>query len=96
MSLVGPRPLLPEYMPLYNEHRARRHDVRPGVTGWAQVKGRNSLAWSDRFDLDVCYVDNRSMILDIKILFLTVVQVFRTDAVNQEGQAKMSKFTGDE
>lgn len=96
MSLVGPRPLLPEYMPLYNEHRARRHDVRPGITGWAQGKGRNSLAWPDKFDLDVCYVDTRSMIPDIKILFLTVVQVFRTDDVNQEGQATMSKFTGDE
>ena len=94
MSLVGPRPLLPEYLPLYDREQARRHEVRPGITGWAQVKGRNSLAWKDKFELDVWYVDNRSIWLDIRILFMTIVQVFKAGDVNQSGQATMSKFTG--
>ena len=94
MSLVGPRPLLPEYLPLYDEKQARRHEVRPGITGWAQVKGRNSLAWKEKFELDVWYVDNRSIWMDIRILFMTIVQVFRAGDVNQSGQATMSKFTG--
>ncbi len=94
MSLVGPRPLLPEYLPLYDQEQARRHEVRPGITGWAQVKGRNSLAWKEKFALDVWYVDNRSIWLDLRILLMTVVQVFKAGDVNQSGQATMSKFTG--
>ena len=94
MSLVGPRPLLVEYLPLYDGKQARRHEVRPGITGWAQVKGRNSLTWTEKFELDVWYVDNRSIQLDIRILFMTIVQVFKTSDVNQSGQATMSKFTG--
>ncbi|MCH2132763.1 MAG: sugar transferase [Phycisphaerales bacterium] len=96
MSLVGPRPLLPEYLPLYDEHQARRHEVRPGITGWAQVKGRNALSWPEKFDLDVWYVDNQSLLLDLKILVLTVGQVFKTSDVNQAGHATMSRFTGNE
>jgi len=96
MSLVGPRPLLMEYLPLYNAHQARRHDIRPGITGWAQVKGRNSLGWREKFDLDVWYVDNQSFWLDLKILWMTIGQVFKTSEVNQAGQATMTKFTGNE
>ena len=96
MSLVGPRPLLPEYLALYDEHQARRHEIRPGITGWAQVKGRNSLAWAEKFDLDVWYVDNQSMMLDLKIMCMTFGQVLRTSDVNESGQATMSKFTGNE
>ncbi|MEE2906426.1 MAG: sugar transferase [Planctomycetota bacterium] len=96
MSLVGPRPLLPEYLPLYNEHQARRHEIRPGITGWAQVKGRNTLTWPEKFDLDVWYVDNQSLGLDLKIMWMTIGQVFRTSEVNEAGQATMSKFTGNE
>ncbi len=94
MSLVGPRPLLPEYLPLYDAHQARRHDVRPGITGWAQVKGRNRLSWQDKFDLDVWYVENRSLGLDLRILLLTVLQLLKPGEVHQSGQATMSKFTG--
>ena len=96
MSLVGPRPLLPEYLPLYDENQARRHEVRPGITGWAQVKGRNALSWPEKFELDVWYVDHQSMALDLRILFLTVGQVLKTSDVSQEGHATMSKFTGNE
>lgn len=96
MSLVGPRPLLMEYLPLYNAHQARRHDIRPGITGWAQVKGRNSLGWREKFDLDVWYVDNQSCWLDLRILWMTIGQVFKTSEVNQAGQATMTKFTGNE
>ena len=96
MSLAGPRPLLPEYLPLYNEHQARRHEIRPGITGWAQVKGRNTLSWPEKFDLDVWYVDNQSLGLDLKIMWMTIGQVFRTSEVNEAGQATMSKFTGNE
>jgi len=94
MSLVGPRPLLMEYLPLYSPEQARRHEVRPGITGWAQVNGRNALSWEDKFKLDVWYVDNRSFWLDIKILFLTVKKVFVREGISAAGEATMSKFTG--
>ena len=94
MSLVGPRPLLAEYLPLYSERQARRHEVRTGVTGWAQVNGRNALSWEEKFELDVWYVENRTLWLDIKILFLTVWKVIRRDDISQDGEATMSKFTG--
>ena len=94
MRLVGPRPLLPEYLPLYSESQNRRHEVAPGITGWAQVNGRNSLTWEEKFALDVWYVDHRTVWLDIKILFLTVLTVFRTSEVNQEGHATAEKFDG--
>lgn len=94
MSLVGPRPLLMEYLPLYSAEQARRHDVRPGITGWAQVNGRNAISWEDKFKLDVWYVDNRSIWLDIKILFLTVKKVFVREGISAAGEATMSKFTG--
>lgn len=94
MSLVGPRPLLMEYLPLYNPEQYRRHEVRPGITGWAQVNGRNALSWEDKFKLDVWYVDNQSFLLDLKILFLTVKKVLVRDGINAEGEATVSKFTG--
>lgn len=94
MSLVGPRPLLMEYLPLYSKEQYRRHDVRPGVTGWAQVNGRNAISWEDKFKLDVWYVDNRSFRLDLKILFLTVKKVLVRDGISGEGEVTMSKFTG--
>jgi lipopolysaccharide/colanic/teichoic acid biosynthesis glycosyltransferase len=95
MSLVGPRPLLMEYIDLYSEEQIRRHELRPGITGWAQVKGRNSLSWGDKFELDVWYVDHQSMVLDCKILLLTVMSVLKKEGISQEGQATMEKFTGD-
>ena len=94
MSLVGPRPLLLEYLPLYSTKQARRHEVKPGVTGWAQVNGRNTITWSEKFDLDVWYVDHHSIWLDIKILWLTVKKVIARSDINQEGQATMKKFKG--
>lgn len=94
MSLVGPRPLLMEYLSLYSDRQARRHEVKPGVTGWAQVNGRNALSWEEKFELDVWYVENRTLWLDIKILFLTVWQVIKRDGISQDGEATMSKFTG--
>jgi lipopolysaccharide/colanic/teichoic acid biosynthesis glycosyltransferase len=94
MSLVGPRPLLMEYLPLYNSEQGRRHQVRPGVTGWAQVNGRNAISWQDKFALDVWYVDNRSMWLDIRILWMTVRKVLVRDGISATGEATMSKFTG--
>ncbi|MET3449198.1 sugar transferase [Ralstonia sp. 1138] len=94
MSLVGPRPLLMEYLPLYSAEQARRHEVRPGVTGWAQVNGRNALSWEDKFRLDVWYVDNHSLWLDIKILWLTVRKVLVREGISADGEATMSKFTG--
>lgn len=94
MSLVGPRPLLMEYLPLYSEEQYRRHQLRPGITGWAQVNGRNAISWEERFKLDVWYVDNRSFWLDLKILFLTVKKVLVRDGISAEGEATMSKFTG--
>lgn len=94
MSFVGPRPLLMEYLPLYNEEQSRRHNVRPGITGWAQVNGRNAIEWEDKFKLDVWYVENQSFLLDMKILFLTVYKVFKSEGVSKEGQATTEKFTG--
>ncbi len=94
MSLVGPRPLLMEYLPLYSPGQARRHDVRPGITGWAQVNGRNALSWEEKFKLDVWYVDHRSLWLDIKILWLTVRKVLVREGISADGEATMSKFTG--
>jgi lipopolysaccharide/colanic/teichoic acid biosynthesis glycosyltransferase len=94
MSLVGPRPLLMEYLPLYSREQHRRHDVRPGVTGWAQVNGRNAISWEQKFNLDVWYVDNRSFWLDLKILLLTVKKVIVQDGISGEDEVTMSKFTG--
>lgn len=94
MSLVGPRPLLMDYLPLYSPEQARRHDVRPGLTGWAQVNGRNALSWDEKFKLDVWYVDNRSLALDLKILAMTVRRVFARDGISAEGEATMPRFTG--
>lgn len=94
MSLVGPRPLLMEYLPLYSKDQSRRHDVRPGITGWAQVNGRNAISWEDKFRLDVWYIDNYSFWLDIKILFLTIKKVFVRDGISADGEVTMSKFTG--
>jgi lipopolysaccharide/colanic/teichoic acid biosynthesis glycosyltransferase len=94
MSLVGPRPLLMEYLPLYTPDQARRHEVRPGVTGWAQVNGRNAISWEEKFALDVWYVDNHSFWLDIKILLLTVKKVLVRDDISAQGEATMPKFTG--
>ena len=94
MSLVGPRPLLMEYLPLYSPEQARRHDLRPGITGWAQVNGRNAISWDDKFKLDVWYVDNRSFWLDLKILWMTFAKVFNREGISQEGQATMEAFRG--
>lgn len=94
MSLVGPRPLLMEYLPLYSAEQRRRHEVRPGITGWAQVNGRNALDWESRFRLDVWYVDHRSIRLDMKILFLTVRKVLAREGISEAGQATMRKFIG--
>jgi lipopolysaccharide/colanic/teichoic acid biosynthesis glycosyltransferase len=94
MGLVGPRPLLMEYLPLYSNDQSRRHEVRPGVTGWAQINGRNSIGWEDKFKLDVWYVDNFSLWLDVKIIFLTVKKVVMRDGISADGEATMSKFTG--
>ena len=94
MSLVGPRPLLVEYLPLYNDRQMRRHEVLPGITGWAQVNGRNSISWDEKFDLDVWYVDNQSIWLDVKILWLTVKKVIMRDGINQDGQATSEYFKG--
>jgi lipopolysaccharide/colanic/teichoic acid biosynthesis glycosyltransferase len=94
MSLVGPRPLLMEYLPLYSEEQARRHEVRPGITGWAQVNGRNAITWEEKFKLDVWYVDNQSFFLDLKILLLTVKKVLVRDGISGQGEVTMSKFTG--
>lgn len=94
MSLVGPRPLLVEYLPLYNEIQAERHKVRPGITGWAQVNGRNSISWEDKFDLDVWYVNNQSFLLDIRILLLTIKKVFIKEGIAADGNVTIEKFTG--
>lgn len=94
MSLVGPRPLLIEYLPLYNQKQARRHDVLPGITGWAQIHGRNAVTWQEKFALDVWYVDHWSLWLDIKILFLTVIKVLRREGISQPGQATAELFKG--
>ncbi|MFT6599961.1 MAG: sugar transferase EpsL [Alloalcanivorax sp.] len=94
MSLVGPRPLLMDYLPLYSGRQARRHEVRPGITGWAQINGRNALSWEEKFELDVWYVDNQSLWLDIKILFKTVLQVLKRDGISHGEDATMPKFKG--
>lgn len=94
MSLVGPRPLLVEYKELYSPEQFRRHEVRPGITGWAQVNGRNTLGWSERFKLDVEYVDNYNLFMDVKILFMTVLKVVKRDGISQEGHVTMEKFNG--
>lgn len=94
LSLVGPRPLLMEYLPLYNSEQARRHDVKPGITGWAQVNGRNAISWEEKFNLDIWYVDNQSFWLDMKILLLTALKVVKSDGINQKGQATMAAFRG--
>ena len=94
MSIVGPRPLLMEYLPLYNEKQSRRHDVKPGITGWAQVNGRNAISWQEKFDLDVWYVENQSFFLDLKILLMTAKKIIIRDGISGDGEATMSKFTG--
>jgi sugar transferase EpsL len=94
MSLVGPRPLLMEYLSLYSSEQARRHDVRPGITGWAQVNGRNALSWDEKFAFDVWYVNNQSLVLDIKILLMTMRKVLARDGISAEGDVTMPKFTG--
>ena len=94
MSLVGPRPLLMEYLPLYTVAQARRHEVRPGVTGWAQINGRNAISWEEKFELDVWYVDNQSFFLDLNILLLTVKKVFVREGISGVGKVTMSKFSG--
>jgi len=94
MSLVGPRPLLPEYLPRYNEVQRRRHEVQPGITGWAQVNGRNALTWEQKFELDVWYVDHQGLWLDLKILWLTVLKVLKREGIAQEGHATMPEFMG--
>lgn len=94
MSLVGPRPLLVEYLPLYNSEQARRHNVRPGITGWAQVNGRNGISWEDKFKFDIWYVENQNLLLDLKILFLTIKKVIIRDGINESGNVTMSAFVG--
>ncbi|WWW10877.1 undecaprenyl phosphate N,N'-diacetylbacillosamine 1-phosphate transferase [Arcobacter cryaerophilus gv. pseudocryaerophilus] len=94
MSFVGPRPLLEEYLPLYNEKQKRRHDVKPGITGWAQVNGRNTISWEQKFDYDVWYVDNQSFLLDIKILWLTFLKVVKRSDISSSTSSTMEKFTG--
>jgi lipopolysaccharide/colanic/teichoic acid biosynthesis glycosyltransferase len=94
MSLVGPRPLLVEYLDRYTPEQARRHEVKPGITGWAQVNGRNAISWEEKFELDVWYVDNQSLSLDLKILGMTLLMVFRREGISQEGHATMPKFMG--
>lgn len=94
MAIIGPRPLLPQYLPLYNETQKRRHDVRPGITGWAQVNGRNTISWTKKFELDVWYVENISLILDVKIFFLTIKKVVVKEGISAEGQATAEAFNG--
>jgi lipopolysaccharide/colanic/teichoic acid biosynthesis glycosyltransferase len=94
MSLIGPRPLLVEYLPLYSEEQKRQHEVRPGITGWAQVNGRNAISWQEKFKLDVWYIDNITFILDIKIIYLTLLKVLKRDGISAENSATMEKFEG--
>ncbi|MEM6718262.1 MAG: sugar transferase [Bacteroidota bacterium] len=96
MSLIGPRPLLPEYLPLYNETQKKRHQVKPGITGWAQVNGRNAISWKKKFEYDVWYVENLTFLLDVKIIFKTIIKVVRSEDINTENQATTVKFTGNE
>ena len=95
MSLVGPRPLLVQYLPLYNAEQKRRHEVRPGITGWAQVNGRNAISWKQKFEYDIWYVDNISFSLDIKILWMTLMKVIKSEGINQHGETTMEYFKGD-
>lgn len=94
MALIGPRPLLPEYLPLYSKEQARRHEVRPGITGWAQCHGRNAISWTRKFELDVWYVDHCSLLLDLKIIFITIKKVLVREGISQQGQATTEKFNG--
>jgi lipopolysaccharide/colanic/teichoic acid biosynthesis glycosyltransferase len=94
MSIIGPRPLLPEYLPLYNENQKRRHEVKSGITGWAQVNGRNAISWQQKFEFDVWYVDNISFLLDLKIVFLTLKKVFMREGINSQGQITTESFKG--
>lgn len=96
MSVIGPRPLLVKYLPRYNQHQHRRHEVRPGLSGWAQVNGRNAISWQEKFNLDVEYVDNYSLFMDIKILFMTVINVFKRDGISSETSATMEEFMGND
>lgn len=96
MSLIGPRPLLPEYLPLYDQTQKRRHEVKPGITGWAQINGRNAISWQQKFEFDVWYVDNLSFLLDVKVFFLTIKKVFISEGISQKGEATMSNFNGNE
>ena len=94
MSLVGPRPLLMEYLPLYTQEQYRRNNLRPGITGWAQINGRNAISWEEKFALDVWYIDNQSLMLDFKILFLTIKKVFIKEGIRESGEVTMSRFKG--
>ena len=94
MSLVGPRPLLEEYLQYYSDKEIKRHEVKPGITGWAQINGRNSLSWEEKFNLDLWYVQNVRLSLDIKILFVTIIKVLRRDGISAYGEATMTKFKG--
>jgi lipopolysaccharide/colanic/teichoic acid biosynthesis glycosyltransferase len=94
MSFVGPRPLLPEYLPLYNKDQKKRHNLKPGITGWAQVKGRNTISWQQKFEYDLWYIENQSFILDLKILLFTVGKIFKTQEVNASGLNTMGRFNG--
>ncbi len=96
MSVIGPRPLLVKYLPRYNEHQHRRHEVKPGLSGWAQVNGRNAISWEEKFDFDVEYVDNYSLLMDIKVLFMTVANVLKRDGISSETSATMEEFMGNE
>lgn len=94
MSLVGPRPLLMEYLPLYSKEQARRHDVRPGLTGWAQINGRNAISWDEKFALDIWYVENQSLLLDLKVVWMTIYKVWRREGISAASEATMPKFSG--
>ncbi len=94
MSLVGPRPLLMDYVSLYNDFQARRHEVKPGITGWAQINGRNSIEWEKKFELDIWYVENQNFLLDVKILFLTLIKVLKRDGISEKGEATVKRFKG--
>lgn len=96
MSLIGPRPLLPQYIPLYNETQRKRHLIKPGITGWAQINGRNAIEWNKKFDFDVWYVNNLSFSLDLKIMFITLRKVMKLEGINREGEATNSVFKGNE
>ena len=96
MALIGPRPLLVQYLPLYSKEQVRRHEVRPGISGWAQCHGRNSISWQEKFKLDVWYVDHVSLMTDLKVIYITIIKVLKRDGINEEGSATMEPFTGNE